>query len=219
MIKLKYKSWEDITIPVYQEIIDIAQGDGNGEEGYNNREIDILAVLCDSDRESLGNMLIDDYAKLAHEARFMHKIPFFQPDAKMVLRGVEYRVCVDMSKFTLAQYTEYNALRADSNANIANLLACMLVPTSAKCYADGYDVGEVVKAINESLPYYKAFGILHFFLFAQGISLASSLGKESKKLRNMAKQTSKEEVQREMLRRAQQLHKAYISLGRCLLSR
>jgi hypothetical protein len=26
MIKLKYKSWEEITIPIYQEIIDIAKG-------------------------------------------------------------------------------------------------------------------------------------------------------------------------------------------------
>ena len=217
MRKLKYKSWEDITIPVYQEIIDIAQGDDNGEEGYNNREIDILAVLCDSDRESLGNMLIDDYAKLAHEARFMHKMPFYQPDAKMVLRGVEYRVCVDMSKFTLAQYTEYNALRADSNANIANLLACMLVPTSAKCYADGYDVSEVVSAINAELPYYKAYGILYFFQRAQQLSFASSLCWMAVKMLIVA-MFKRERVERQRMRReALQLLKVCTSLGRCSL--
>ena len=67
MIKLKYKSWEDITIPIYQEIIDIAKGVAVDEDMFSEREVDILAVLCDSDRESLGNIRIEDYAKLAHD--------------------------------------------------------------------------------------------------------------------------------------------------------
>lgn len=219
MIRLKHKSWEDITIPVYQEIIDIAQGGDGSEDGYANREIDILAVLCDSDRESLGNILIDDYAQLVKEARFMHKMPTYVPASTITLRGVEYNVVVDMSKFTLAQYTEYNALRADGNANISGILACLLVPTSAKSYADGYDVSDVVSAIESELPYYKAFGILNFFLLAQSISFATLLSKESRKMRKMARTATTEVARREMKKRADHLRRAYTSLGRCLLSR
>lgn len=218
MIKLRYKSWEDITIPVYREISDIARS-GEGEDVFDNREIDILAVLCDSDRESLGNILLEEYAKLARDAQFLRKIPFYLPETQITLCGVDYRVVVDMSKFTLAQYAEYNALRADISTNIAQLIACLLIPTSAKSYADGYDVGDVVKAIEAELPYYKAHGILHFFQIAQSLSLANTLRLEARKMSRRAR-TAESKAEREKMRKAaRQLRKAFISLGRCLLSR
>lgn len=219
MIQLKYKSWEDITIPVYQEIIDIAKGGEVGEERFNDREIDILAVLCDSDRESLGNLLIDDYAKLVREAAFLHKIPFYLVPNTVTLRGVEYKVVVDMSKFTLAQYTEYNALRADASTKIASLLACLFIPTTAKHYADGYDVSEVVQAIEAELPYYKAYGILNFFHAAQSLSLANTLRLEARKMRKMARATTDKAERQRLMKQTDQLRKAYTSLGRCWLSR
>lgn len=216
MIKLKYKSWEEITIPVYQELSEIAK---SHEGNYEHREIDILAVLCDSDRESLGNILLEDYAKLARDAQFLRKIPFYLPDTTITLRNVEYRVVVDMSKFTLAQYTEYNALRADVSTQISKLIACLLIPTTAKCYADDYDVSEVVKAIEAELPYYKAHGILHFFQAAQSLSIANTLRLEGLKMAWMARTTKNKAEREKMKKEAQQLRKASIYLGRCLLSR
>ena len=219
MVKLKYKSWEEISIPVYQEIIDIAKGSDTSEDAFTNREVDILAVLCDSDRESLGNLLIDDYAQLVRETNFLHKIPYYLPSETITLRGVVYNVVVDMAKFTLAQYTEYNALRANINTNVASLLAVLLVPTTAKHYADGYDVAEVVKTIEAELPYYKAYGILRFFQVAQSISLANTLSSEARKTRKMARATTDKNERTKLMRRADQLRKASISLGRCWLSR
>ena len=218
-MELKYKCWDDISIPVYQEIIDIAKGSDTSEDAFTNREIDILAVLCDSDRESLGNLLIDDYAKLVREANFLHKIPYYLPSETITLRGVVYNIVVDMAKFTLAQYTEYNALRADVNTNVASLLAVLLVPTTAKHYADGYDVAEVVKAIEAELPYYKAYGILRFFQVAQSISLANTLSSEARKMKKMARATTDKAERAKLMREADQLRKASISLGRCWLSR
>lgn len=219
MMKLKYKCWDDISIQVYQEIIDIAKGSGTSEDAFTNREIDILAVLCDSDRESLGNLLIDDYAQLVREANFLHKIPYYLPSETITLRGVVYNIVVDMAKFTLAQYTEYNALRANANTNVASLLAVLLVPTTAKHYADGYDVAEVVKAIEAELPYYKAYGILRFFQVAQSISLANTLSSEARKMKKMARATTDKAERMKLMRQADQLRKASISLGRCWLSR
>lgn len=219
MIQLKYKSWEDITIPVYQEIIDIAKGSEVDEELFSQREIDILAVLCDSDSESLGNILIDDYTKLAREAQYLHKMPFYTVPSTITLRGVEYNVVADIAKFTLAQHTEYNALRADTSTNISRLLACMLVPTTAKHYADGYDVASVVEAIEAELPYYKAYGILHFFHAAQSLSLASTLCSKRPQLRKMARKAKSKEEREKLEGEVKRLHKAYISLGRCLLNR
>lgn len=217
MIKLKYKSWDDITIPIYQEISDIAKsGDMTTEDAFDKREMDILAVLCDSDRESLGNIRIEDYAELAREARFMQSIPFYLPPSTITLGGVDYHVIADVSKFTIAQYTEYNALRADVNANIANILACILIPTTAKTYADGYDVAEVVKVITEELPYYKAYGILRFFHVAQTLSLASVLCWRGIKMMAMAMMKRGAE-RRAMMEEAKQHLKASISLGRCWL--
>lgn len=218
-MKLKYKCWDDISIQVYQEIIDIAKGSGTSEDAFTNREIDILAVLCDSDRESLGNLLIDDYAQLVREANFLHKIPYYLPSETITLRGVVYNIVVDMAKFTLAQYTEYNALRANANTNVASLLAVLLVPTTAKHYADGYDVAEVVKAIEAELPYYKAYGILRFFQVAQSISLANTLSSEARKMKKMARATTDKAERMKLMRQADQLRKASISLGRCWLSR
>lgn len=220
MIALKYKSWDDITIPIYQEIIEIAKSNNDGEaDAYDEREVDILAVLCDSDRESLGNIYIGDYAKLAQESQFLRKLPFYTPSKTITLRGVEYKVVVDVSKFTLAQYTEYNALRTDANGNMAGILATMLIPTTAKHYADGYDVADVVEAIKAELPYYKGCGILHFFQVAQGFSLANSLRLEAKAKRKMARMTQSSEERERLKKQAAQLRKASISLGRCLLSR
>jgi hypothetical protein len=219
MIELKYKSWDDITIPVYQEIIDIAKGSEVDEELFSQREIDILAVLCDSDSESLGNILIEDYTKLAREAQYLHKMPFYTVPSTITLRGVEYKVVVDMSKFTLAQYTEYNALRADASTKISNLVACLLIPATAKHYADGYDVSEVVQAIETELPYYKAYGILNFFHAAQSLSLASTLCSKGPQLRKMARRTKSKEERERLEGQVDQLRKAYTSLGRCLLNR
>lgn len=217
MIKLKYKSWEDITIPIYQEIIDIAKGVAVDEDMFSEREVDILAVLCDSDRESLGNIRIEDYAKLAHEARYLHKMPAYVPPSTITLRGVEYKVMTNIDKFTLAQYTEYNALRADVNTNISSILACLIVPTSAKGYADGYDVSEVVSVINAELPYYKAYGILYFFQRAQQLSFASSLCWMAVKMLIVAMFKRGRAERKRMRSEALQLLKASTSLGRCLL--
>lgn len=218
MIELKYKTWEEVTIPVYQEICDIAKS-GEGDDIFDNREIDILAVLCDSDRESLSNLLLPDYAKLAKSAQFLRKIPFYLPKSIITLNGVDYRVVVDVSKFTLAQYAEYNALRADVSTNIAQIIACLLIPTTAKGYADGYDVADVVKAIEAELPYYKAHGILHFFHKAQSLSLASTLRMESLKMSWMARIAESRAEREKMKNEARQLRKASIYLGRCLLSK
>lgn len=218
MIELKYKSWDDVTIPVYQEISTIAKT-GEGHDAFDNREIDILAVLCDSDRESLGNILLPDYAKLAKAAQFLRKIPFYLPKSIITLNGVDYRVVVDVSKFTMAQYAEYNALRADVSTNIAQIVACLLIPTAAKGYADGYDVADVVKAIETELPYYKAHGILHFFQIAQSLSLASTLRMESLRKSWMARVAESRAEREKMRKEAKQLRKASISLGRCLLSK
>lgn len=217
MIRLKYKSWEEITIPIYQEIIDIAKGVAVDEDMFSEREVDILAVLCDSDRDSLGNIRIEDYAKLAHEARFLHKMPAYVPPSTITLRGVEYKVMTNIDKFTLAQYTEYNALRADVNTNIASILACLFIPTSAKGYADGYDVSEVVSAINAELPYYKAYSILYFFQRAQQLSFASSLCWMAIKMLIVAT-FKRERAERQRMRsEALRLLKACTSLGRCSL--
>ena len=220
MIELKHKNWESISIPVYQEIVDIAKRDGEiTEEIFDERELDILAVLCDSDRESLSNINILALGKLMKEASFIKKMPSYTPSRHITLRGVKYRVVVDMKKFTLAQYTEYNALRADAATNISRLLATMLIPDNAKNYADGYEVDDVVEAINAELPYYKAHGIISFFHWAQGLSLASSLRSEEKKLKKMARKAKSKEEEMLMKREARLLHKASTYLGRCLLSR
>ncbi len=218
-MRLKYKSWDDISIPVYQEIVDIAKGVRDGEDIFCQREIDILAVLCDSDSESLGNIHIEKYAELVREASFLGKVPTYIPPKDITLRGVEYNIVADIAKFTLAQYTEYNALRADASTKMASLLACILVPKTAKHYADGYDVADVVKAIEEELPYYKAFGILHFFHAAQSYLVASSLCLEALKMLTMAMFKRPRAVRVKMRKEGWQLLKASISLGRCLLSR
>lgn len=218
MIKLKYKSWEDVTIPIYQELIDIAKESNDGDDAFSTREIDILAVLCDSDRESLGNLRLDDYARLAQESHFMYKMPFYTPTPTIVLGNTRYDVVVDVNKFTMAQYVDYNTLRADVSTNIAQLVACLLVPTNAKCYADGYDVGEVVKAINAELPYYKAFGMLHFFQLAQSAYLANTLRLESRKMTQMARELRGEE-RKQMMKASNNLRKASTSLGQFWLNK
>lgn len=218
-MRLKYKCWDDISIPVYQEIIDIAKDVKAGEDVFCQREIDILAVLCDSDSESLGNIQLEEYAELVREASFLGKIPTYIPPKDITLRGVDYNIVADIAKFTLAQYTEYNALRADASTKMASLLACILVPKTAKHYADGYDVADVVKAIEAELPYYKAFGILHFFLAAQSCSVANTLCLEALKMLTMAMFKRPRAVRVKMRQEGWQLLKASISLGRCWLNR
>lgn len=213
-MELKYKSWEDITIPIYEEFIRISKREGDSEAEAYDREMDMLAVLCDADRESLGKMLINEYSELARQAHFFRKLPEYKVGRAIKIKGVKYRIHTDMDSWTLAQFTEWQCLRANEDVDMAKLLACILIPEGYERYADGYDVAVVVSDITDALPYYKAHSILGFFSTAQQITAVGMLRSTAKRLRKMARKESDERQRAEMEHRARQLHKAYISLGR-----
>lgn len=216
-MELKYTNWGEITIPIYEELMSLVHDEVKSEDAFYQREIDIMAVLCDADRDSVGRLTIEEYTALAQQSQFIRNMPAWDVPDKVTIGDTKYRITTNQDTWTLAQFTEWQCLRATPTTTTAQLLACILIPEGYKHYADGYDVQKVIDDITAHLPYYKAFAILNFFHSAQLLSALGMLRYTAKKVRAQARKTTDKAEKKRLLREAKSMRKAYIGLGATLL--
>lgn len=201
-MKLLYKTWNDITVARYRDIIALS-GDDTTEEGTITTSIDTLAYLCGSTREEVELLPIEEFTRLMAEASFLRKIDEEVIDEDIVINGKSYDLVTDMDKFIVAQYIDWNSLGHDPKNNLARLLACILIPRGHQ-YGKGYDIEDVVKDINDKLPFLKALAMFRFFEAAQRNIIADTLRKMSKMARVEILKT-RDKKRREELRKEQKI--------------
>ena len=173
MIKIKYDSWDQISIGLYKEIKKICLREDLEPVDKN---IALIALLSDTPEEDCWNLnFMTEIPPLFKAISWIWEFDFSKnwKAKKLKLKGNSYEVCVDLQKFSVAQYVDFQTLFPkiqESDDDYSRVLATILIPEGKK-YCKDYDLEEVIADLEENLPITTANSIFYFFL----TSLLSSL--------------------------------------------
>lgn len=153
-------SWHEVSIKNFTRLMTLS-----GKNPYEDTLI-IISILSGEDVDSIRKLpatWFESY-KIAEKLAFLQKDPpQVMPLDKFEINGNKYNVALNPSKWTAAQYLDYNAVLNESGSNkIARLIACFSVPEGKK-YGEDYDFDHVVNEIFEYMPITIALGYSSFF--------------------------------------------------------
>lgn len=159
MIDLKYKSWKEMPISVWKEIAAL------DTEDITRLNIEILAILCDVRVNDIYNLPAIEISRLLPKIKFTENFEYDKEwKAKsVVLNGKKYDLTTDFTKFTVAQYIDFQSFYGQKDRDLARIISCFLIPHGYK-YNDGYDVVEVIEAIETHMSVADANSIVFFFM-------------------------------------------------------
>lgn len=129
-------------------------------------QVKLVAILDDKTEDEILNMNINDYHALVQKTEFLMNKP--EPVKRIpnsiVINGKKYVITKDVSKFTTAQYIDYQTLTAkeDREKFMSFILACFFIPEGHK-YNDGYLVDDVAREIGEFVSIQDAINVCFFF--------------------------------------------------------
>lgn len=163
-MELKYKGWPQISLRKYYELEEISNESINeGEE----KDMEILACLCDCSVDEISRLPYSEYLDLKGQVKFLGTFRFdTKTDLdKLEIGGKKYRVCKDFSKFTTAQYIDFQTLytKNDLKTYYGYILATFVLPEKAKLYNTGYDVAEEARFLYDNLDICRANQLMFFF--------------------------------------------------------
>ena len=159
------KSWRDVTIDEYFNLVDRLSDEGLTEY---EREVILVSFVTGLDKVKVWDMTIGECKANQLNTAFMKEFNVARDcNFKTIqLAGEKYDVCTDLHNFTVAQYIDFQTFYAQrkDNANIlASLLACFIIPRGHG-YAEGYDVNDLKRKIINGLDILTAEELLFFFL-------------------------------------------------------
>ena len=159
------KSWRDVTIDEYFNLVDRLSDEGLTEY---EREVILVSFVTGLDEDKVWDMTIGEFKANQLNTAFMKEFNVARDcNFKTIqLAGEKYDVCTDLHNFTVAQYIDFQTFYAQrkDNANIlASLLACFIIPRGHG-YAEGYDVNDLKLKIINGLDILTAEELLFFFL-------------------------------------------------------
>lgn len=159
------KSWRDVTIDEYFNLVDRLSDEGLTEY---EREVILVSFVTGVDEDKVWDMTIGEFKANQLNTSFMKEFNVARDcNFKTIqLAGEKYDVCTDLHNFTVAQYIDFQTFYAQrkDNANIlASLLACFIIP-HGHGYAEGYDVNDLKMKIINGLDILTAEELLFFFL-------------------------------------------------------
>lgn len=195
-IEITRKSWNDVSISTYREIVNIINDEGMDEV---SKDVAIISLLCDVDENRIWNLQLPEINALKSQFNWITEFDF-PKDKKfksIKICGEKYDVVVDIDKMSMAQYVDFQAQwkPQDIIKNYAKVLACFIIPKGKK-YNDGYDIAEIERMIDDNLSIVTANALCFFFLMRLGILINGTL----KFLRWTMKMTNpKEKEKREKL--------------------
>lgn len=167
-MELKYKSWKEITVNVYQRLIDaVNSAEITDDETLNNinKEIAMLAVLCECDEDEIAGISKNEFVRLSNESNFLSEMPKVKIQDKYTINGKKYEVFLSLRDMNMSQYIDFQTFYKDTNKYFKELLAIFLLPVGKK-YGEGYNIEEVIDDIGNHLSIVDANSILFFFVIA-----------------------------------------------------
>lgn len=198
MIKVKYDSWEKITVNVFEKLnnaINDAEVTGNNEIDLLNKQIAILSVLCDVDEDTIADLHTSEFSRLVNETNFLNETPKKNVIDKITLNGKKYEIFLSISDMTMSQYIDFQTLFPKRDKEFKRILSIFVIPKGCN-YNEGYDIEQVINDIGEYMPITDANNIMFFFALAyQSLTkvMLTSLVKEMKKLKKKEKDQAKVE--------------------------
>ena len=159
------KSWRDVTIYEYFNLVDRLSDEGLTEY---EREVILVSFAMGVAEDKVWDMTIGEFKANQLNTAFMKEFNVARDcNFKTInIDGEKYNVCTDLHNFTVAQYIDFQTFYAQrkDNANIlASLLACFIIPRGHG-YAEGYDVNDLKLKIINGLDILTAEELLFFFL-------------------------------------------------------
>lgn len=169
------KGWRDVTINEYFDLCERLEETEKLENQDYLRAVIRVSFANGLLEEEVWNLSINQFRNLQVEAMWMDRFDIAENVKFKTINidGASYTVDTNLQNFTVAQYidfqTFYKKFKSDKRV-MGNLLACFIIP-KGKQYADGYNIQNVVRAINEHLDIMTANEILFFFLKSYLISI------------------------------------------------
>lgn len=162
-ITIKKKSWNDISINDYYEIMDFLESDLDAV----SKDVGLLSVLCETDTDAIYSLSLDEVEALMKQIDWVKRFDFNRKwKANRVRIGDSvYDVCVDLSNMTVSQYIDFQNFwsKQDLREYYGNILACFFVPKGKK-YCDGYDVKALAEEFRNTVSIELANAVCFFFL-------------------------------------------------------
>lgn len=156
------KSYSELPVDRYLEIKDLINEDCEPLD----LQVKLVSILDGRSEEDVLNMNINDYHALVQQSGFLMEPPKAAKHIpnKLTINGKKYTIQKDVSKFTAAQYIDYQTMtaREDKEKILPYILSCFIVP-EGKRYNDGYDIAEVIKDIGAFLSIQDAVNVCFFF--------------------------------------------------------
>lgn len=202
-IEIKKHNWEDITITDYKQILDISTRELDSDL---EKSISVLAILCECSEDDLYGMNINELNRLIPEVWVDKPFTFNKNKTwdKIILNGRKYNVVVDINKFTVAQYADFQIYwdKRDNIDYMGKLLTCFIIPDGCK-YNDGsYDIVELAQRLENWVSITDYNSICFFFLQDCLLSIKASLYYSNWQLMKMIRK-EKDKVKKEKLKNLQ----------------
>ena len=164
-------NYDDLTLGRHLEIDGIL----HTEAEEIDKQVAIIAILCDTTEDAILALPLADYAARAGKAAFLAQPcpPADVTDKPLQLAGMTLIPQADFTKIVTAQYVDFQTLVRDFPATLPQILAIFLVP-EGHAYNEGYDIAEVQEAVRQ-MPLALALGYASFFFRCLVDSIVDSL--------------------------------------------
>lgn len=156
--------WSDITIADYKQINEITSRELDSDL---EKSVAYLAVLMNEDEDKLWSLTLPELNALLEQTKWLNSEFTFnkRPFKHIVINGEKYDVMVDIMKFTVAQYADFQIYwdhRTDPEW-MAKLMTVFVIPRGKK-YNDGYDAAALAETLENNLSITDFNSICFFFL-------------------------------------------------------
>lgn len=185
-MELKKKSFKDINLKDYKKIVEINTRELDSDL---EKDIAVLAVLCDCSEDDIYNMPLMELKSLLKQMEWVKEYKYTPANKlpnKLKIDGIEYTINPDLNKFTVAQYMDFQNFWDKRNERMGNLLAVFIVP-KCKQYNEGYDVIELADRLEEIFSLDDWNNVCFFFLKTYWNSIKHSLISSDWELKKMEK--------------------------------
>lgn len=193
MIKIKYHSWDDITLSLSDKLEEALKTPSPIE-----KNIKIIALLTDSTYEEINALSLIEIVRLTKDIKFVKqplKLPSKTPKT-ITLGGMTFRVCLKPSMLNFAQFVDLQSALTQQPIDKLNLVSAILVPEE-KVYNTEYDMDEIQEIIrnNLSIVYFQFFFLKSLLLLRKQLKDGmKSFLKVSKKMKMKEKTEKIQEV-------------------------